>query len=75
MIELLELKETLKGHLVQFPCAEQGHLQFSQVAQSNPSLTLSVSGDETSDISEQPLPVPHHTDCKNLLPYNQSPLF
>jgi len=32
-IELFELEETLKGHLVQLPCIEQGHLQLHQVAQ------------------------------------------
>ena len=29
-IELLELEGTLKGHLVQLPCNEQGHLQLGQ---------------------------------------------
>ena len=29
-----ELEGTLKGHLVQLPCNEQGHLQLEQVAQS-----------------------------------------
>jgi len=41
IIELSELKRTLKGHLVQHPCNEQGHLQLHQVAQSQPA-TLSV---------------------------------
>jgi len=30
-MELFELEETLKGHLVQPPCKEQGHLQLNQV--------------------------------------------
>jgi len=30
-MELLELEETLNGHLVQLPCNEQGHLQLHQV--------------------------------------------
>jgi len=34
IIELVELEETLKGHLVQLPCNELGHLQLHQVAQS-----------------------------------------
>ena len=29
-----ELEETLKCHMVQFPCSELGHLQLHQVAQS-----------------------------------------
>ena len=33
-IELFELEGTLKGHLVQFLCNEQGHLQLDEVAQS-----------------------------------------
>jgi len=28
IIESFELEETLKGHLVQLPCLEQGHLQL-----------------------------------------------
>ena len=32
--ELFELEGTLKGHLVQLPCSEQGHLQLHQAAQS-----------------------------------------
>ena len=32
--ELFELGGTFKGHLVQLPCSEQGHLQLHQVAQS-----------------------------------------
>lgn len=34
IIESFELEETLKGHLVQALCSEQGHLQLDQVAQS-----------------------------------------
>ena len=34
IIELFEFEGTLKGHLVQLPCTEQGHLQLDQVAQS-----------------------------------------
>jgi len=32
--ESFELEGTLRGHLVQLPCNEQGHLQFHQVNQS-----------------------------------------
>ena len=34
IIELFELEEILKGHLVQLPCNEQGHLKLHHVAQS-----------------------------------------
>lgn len=30
-MELFELEETLKSHLVQPPCKEQGHLQLNLV--------------------------------------------
>ena len=33
-IEMFELEGTFKGHLVQLPCSDQGHLQLDQVAQS-----------------------------------------
>ena len=32
MIEPFELGETLKGHLVQLPCNDQGHLQLDKGA-------------------------------------------
>ena len=31
IVELFELEGTLKGHLIQLPCNEQGHLQLDQV--------------------------------------------
>ena len=34
VIELSELEGTFKGHLLQPPCNERGHLQLDQVAQS-----------------------------------------
>jgi len=34
IIELFELEETFKGHLVQLPCNEQEHLRLDQGAQS-----------------------------------------
>ena len=43
--ELLELEGTLKGHLVQLPCNEQGHPHLHQVLRAPTSLTLNVSRD------------------------------
>jgi len=34
IIECFGLEGTFRGHLVQRPCSEQGHLQLDQVAQS-----------------------------------------
>jgi len=42
IIESFELERTLKGHLVQPPCNEQGCLQLHQVLIAWPSLTLNV---------------------------------
>ena len=42
-MELFELEGTFKGHRVQLPCSEQGHLQLHQVLRAPSSLTLSVS--------------------------------
>jgi len=41
--ESFELEGSLKGHLVQLPGNEQGHLQLHQVLRAPSSLTLSVS--------------------------------
>ena len=43
IIECFELEGTIKGHLVQLPCKERGHLQLHQVLRSPSSLTLGVS--------------------------------
>ena len=68
------MEGALKGHLVQFPCNEQGHLQLHQVL----SLPLSVSRDgaSTTDLGTTD-PVPHYPYCKKPPPYIQSkhPLF
>ena len=46
--ESFELEGTLKGHLVQLPCIEQGYLQLDEVAQSPSSLIFNVSKDRAS---------------------------
>ena len=51
IIELFELEGTLKGHLVQLPCNEQGHPQLHQVLRSLSSLALGVSRDGVSTTS------------------------
>jgi len=70
--ESLELEGTFKGHLVQLPCNEQGHLRLDQVAESlvQPGLE-SLQGRGFYHISGQPVPVPHHPHCKRLFPYIQ----
>ena len=50
IIESLELKGTLKGHLVQPPCNEQGRAQLHQVLRTPSSLTLDVSRNRASTI-------------------------
>jgi len=76
--ESLELEGTVKGHLVQLPCSEQGHAQLNQVAQGliQPHLE-SLQGWGINHISRQFVPVPHQPHCKSLFPYIQpkSPLF
>ena len=77
IIESSELEQTFKGHLVQLPSNEQGHPQLDHVAQSpvQPDLEC-LQGWGIHQLSWQPVPVPHHTYCKNLLPSIQpkSPL-
>ena len=43
-----ELEGTLKGHLVQLPCNEQGYLQLGQVAWNLVQLHLEISRDRAS---------------------------
>jgi len=50
-IESFELEGTFKGHLVQLPCNEQGHLQLDQVLRALSSLTLNVSRNGASPTS------------------------
>jgi len=48
IIKQFGLEGTFKGHRVQPPCNEQGHLQLDQVAQSPSKLTLNVASDGVS---------------------------
>jgi len=49
--ESFDLEGTLKGHLAQLPCSEQGHLQLHQVLRAPSSLTLGVYKDRASTTS------------------------
>ena len=73
IIESFELEGTVKGHLVQLLCHEQGHLQLNQSAQSpiQPDLEC-LQGRGIHHISGQPVPVAQHPYCKKLFPYIQS---
>ena len=65
IIESFKLEGTFKGHPVQLPCNEQTHVQLYQVAQGliQPHLQ-SVQGWGNNHIFRQPVPVPHHPQCK-----------
>ena len=78
VIEPLELEGTFKSHLAQLSYNEWGHPQLDQIAQSlvqPPPENLQRWG--IHYICGQPVPVPHHSYCKSLLPYiyTKSPLF
>ena len=62
------MEGTLKGHLVQLPCSEQGHVQLEQVAQSS---VQNVSR-ENHYIYGKHVSVFHCTYCKKILLYIQS---
>ena len=49
--ESFKLEETLKGHLAQLPCNEQGHLQLHQVLRAPSSLSLDVPKNRISTTS------------------------
>ena len=51
VIELYELEGTLKGHLVQLPCNEQGRLQLHQVLTAPYSLSMAVCRDGAATTS------------------------
>lgn len=59
--ESFQLEGTFKGHLVQLPCTEQGHLQLDQVAQSPVYADLEcLQGQSSHHLSRQPVPVLHN---------------
>jgi len=66
-IESFELEGTFKGHLVQLPRNEQGHLQLHQVLRAPYSLTLGVSRDGASTTCLGNL----FYYCRHLFPYIQ----
>jgi len=70
IIEWFALEGTSKGHLVQPPCSEQGHLQPDQAAQSpiQPGLEC-FQGWGMDQLSGQPVAVFYHHNCKYFLPY------
>ena len=78
IMELLKLEGNFKGHLVQLPCNEQGHLHPDQVPQSSIQPDLeSLQRWGIHCLSGQPVPVPQHIYFKKLLPniLSKSPLF
>jgi len=50
-VELVESEGTLKGHLVQLHCSEQGHIQLNQVLRASSNLALNVCKDGASTTS------------------------
>jgi len=78
--ESFELEGTFKGHPVQLPCTEQGHLQLHQLLRAwlvvQPDLGY-LWGWGVHHLSGQPVPEPHHPYGKNYFPYilSRSTLF
>lgn len=73
-----KLEETLEIHLVLMLCNEQGHVLLQQVAQSPIQFDLEcIQGWVIHHLSGQPVPMPHYSPHRKLLPYIQfkSPLF
>ena len=70
IIDWFGLEATLKIIQFQSPCHEQGHLPLDQVAQSSiqPGLEHCQEGGSHS-FSGQPVPVPHHPQGEEFLPY------
>ena len=61
IIESLDLEWIFKGHLVQLPCNEQGHLHLSRVSQRlvRPSLE-NLQGQVIHHVSGQPVSMPRY---------------
>ena len=70
-IESLELKGTLRGHLVQLPCDEQEYPQLDQTSHSLIKAHLeSLQRWSIHYTSGPPVAVPHYPPhCKRLFPY------
>lgn len=58
--EWFELERTFKGHVVQPPCNEQGQPLLEQVAKTPVQLGLNVPRGWASQLSGQPVQMPHH---------------
>ena len=58
--ESFELEGTVKGHLVQPPCTEQGHPQLHRVLRDPPASPWLHAGMGHHHLSGQPVPLPHH---------------
>jgi len=54
-IESFELEGTFKGHLIQLPCSEEGHLQLGQITQS-PVQPECLQGEGSHHLSGQTFP-------------------
>jgi len=67
------LEGTIKGHVVQYPCSEQGQLQTNEISWSpvQPGLEC-FQGWGIYLLSGQPVSGFHHPHCKKSLPYVQS---
>jgi len=71
--ESFGLEGTFKGHLVQPPCHEQGHLQLNQVPQSSVQSDLKCfQGRGLDHLAGKLVPGFNHRHCKEFLPYIQS---
>ena len=61
VIETLKLEGTINGHIIQFPCNEQKHLQLDQDAQRPIQTDLEwLQIWSSHHLSVQPVPMPHH---------------
>ena len=61
---MFDLEGTLKGHLVQIPCNEQGHLLLDQVVQSPIQHGYECLQGQRIHHLWQPVPMFHHSQCE-----------